>query len=235
MTPTRGSFGVIAKTAVLGGAAGYALLQWLGRTYGSTMSERHMAMPGDEVVPEPQYSITHGITIDATPDEVWPWLVQVGWHRAGWYTARWVDQLLFPANAASADRILPELQHCDVGDFIPDGPPEAECGFRVDQVEPNHHLVLRSTTHLPLRWRTDLGARLTWSWTFLLLPTASRTGTRFIFRWRADVAPWWVRAFTSLAIVPADAVMSHDMLHGLRNRAEGCSRPLALAGSERDG
>ncbi len=230
ITPAHGSFGVIIKTAALGSVAGYALLQWLGRTYGSTMSERHMAMPGDEVVPAPQYNITHAITIDAVSEDVWPWLVQVGWHRAGWYTARWVDQLLFPANAASADRIIPELQHCEVGDFIPDGPPEVDCGFHVDQVEPNHHLSLRSTTHLPLRWRADLGARLTWSWTFLLVPVDGETRTRFVFRWRAVASPWWVRAFTSLAIVPADAVMSHDMLHGLKNRAEGYSSARRIRG-----
>ena len=210
----------ILRGGAIAGAAGYGVLQWLGRTYGSTAAERAMAMPGDEVVPEPHYNITHAITIDAPPAAIWPWLIQVGWHRAGWYTARWVDRLLFPANDPSADRIIPELQHCDVGDFIPDGPPEADCGFLVEQVDAHRHLVLRSTTHLPLKWRTDFGARLTWSWTFLLVPTASGRTTRFVFRWRAAVDPWWVKAFCSAAIVPADAIMSHDMLHGLQRRAE---------------
>src|SRR4029079_6912492 len=100
----------------------------------------------------PDYDITHAATINATPEQIWPWLIQVGWHRGGWYTARWVDRLLFPANEASADRIIPELQHCEVGDFIPDGPPETECGFDVEQVVPYRHLVLRSTSHLPRRW-----------------------------------------------------------------------------------
>src|SRR5687767_6145813 len=68
----------------------------------------------------------HGITIDARPDRVWPWLVQMGWHRAGWYTSERVDRLLSPANRPSADRIVPELQHLDVGEFAPDGP--LECG-----------------------------------------------------------------------------------------------------------
>ena len=80
---------------------------------------------------------------------VWPWLVQMGWGRGGWYTARWVDRLLFPANGPSADRIVPELQHLRMGDFIPDGPPDTECGLVVEVLEPNEALVLHSTSHLP--------------------------------------------------------------------------------------
>ena len=205
---------------VVGGAAGYGVLQWLGRTYGSTPTERSTTMPGDEIVRRPRPNITHAITIDATPEEIWPWLVQVGWHRGGWYTARWVDQLLFPANQASADHVIAALQHCEVGDFIPDGPPEAECGFHVVQVSPQRHLVLESTTHLPLKWRTDRQARLRWTWAFQLIALEPGPGTRFVFRWRACAAPWWVRAFIVVLIVPADAVMSHDMLHGLKQRAE---------------
>ncbi len=213
-----------ARAAVCGmglaGVAGYGALQWLGRTYGSTSVERSMAMPGDEIVPVPHYDITHSTTIAAPAADIWPWLVQVGWHRGGWYTARWVDRLLFPANDASADHLIAELQHCEVGDFIPDGPPESECGFHVVEIEPERHLVLESTTHLPLKWRTDWHARLRWTWTFQLIPEDAGAKTRFVFRWRARAEPWWVRAFTSAVIVPADAIMSHDMLNGLAQRAE---------------
>lgn len=80
-------------------------------------------MPGDGIVSDPKVATDHAITIDAPPADVWPWLVQMGWGRAGWYTARWVDRVLFPANAPSADRIIPELQDVHVGTFIPDGPP----------------------------------------------------------------------------------------------------------------
>lgn len=202
----------------MGAIAGYGVLQWLGRTYGSTPAERATPMPGDDVVVQAHYDITHAITIDAPPQLIWPWLVQVGWHRGGWYTARWVDRLLFPANDASADHIIAALQHCDVGDFIPDGPPESECGFDVVEVAPERHLVLESTTHLPRKWRTDWHARLRWTWTFQLVPLDDGAKTRFVFRWRAHVEPWWTRAFTTLVIVPADAIMSHDMLHGLEQR-----------------
>jgi hypothetical protein len=86
--------------AVLLGAATVAEagLIHLGQTYGSTPEERRMTLPGDDIVPNPQVVTNHAITIDADPEAVWPWLVQMGWHRAGWYTARWVDKLLFRAN-----------------------------------------------------------------------------------------------------------------------------------------
>lgn len=79
-------------------ALGEAVLVHLGRTYGSTKDERTTALPGDRVVSDPTVVTDHATTIDAPPAAVWPWLVQMGWGRGGWYTARWVDRLLFPAN-----------------------------------------------------------------------------------------------------------------------------------------
>jgi len=105
------------------GVLAEAALIRLGQSYGSTREERAMRIPGDHIVPTPQVVTNHAITIEAPQDCVWPWLVQMGWHRAGWYTARWVDKLLFPLNWPSANRIILELQHIEVGDFIPDGAP----------------------------------------------------------------------------------------------------------------
>ncbi len=206
-----------------GGVAGFACLQWLGRTHGSTRAERHRSMPGDDLVRCPQTVATHAITIPAPPERVWPWLAQVGWHRGGWYTARWVDALLFPSNEPSADQVLTHYQHLAVGDAIPDGPPEAECEFVVRDVRPGEHLVLSSTSHLPLSWRRRGLAEVSWTWAFVLNPveTPSGPGTRLVFRWRARTRPWWLTAGASLLVVPADLVMSRDMLRGLHRRASG--------------
>jgi hypothetical protein len=73
---------------------GYAGLQWLGRTYGATPEERRRALPGDDRCRTPQAITTHAITIDTPPAAIWPWLVQMGWGRGQWYTARWVDRLM---------------------------------------------------------------------------------------------------------------------------------------------
>jgi hypothetical protein len=200
-------------------AAGYAELQWLGRTYGATAAERRRRLPGDDVCPHPQAVTTHAITIDAHPSRVWPWLVQMGWGRGQWYTARWVDQLLFPNNGPSADKIIPELQALRVGDLILDGPPDKHCAFVVEQIEPNHDLVLHSVGHLPPNWSQRFGASIDWSWAFVLEPVYPGK-TRFLVRSRIRLAPRWVELFYLGLIVPADFVMSRQFLKGVKVRAE---------------
>lgn len=201
-------------------AGAEATLIYLGRTYGATAKERVAPLPGDKIIAKPKVITTHAITIDAPPDSVWPWLTQMGWHRAGWYTARWVDRLLFPPNWPSADRLIPDLQDIKIGSFIPDGPPETKCGFIVEDLDPGRDLVLHSTSHLPESWRTRYGAALDWSWSFNLTPLDDGRHTRFLFRSRWITTPWWFTLFGWLIVVPADFVMSRDMLHGVKGRAE---------------
>jgi hypothetical protein len=210
----RGRMAVAAVVSVGAVAAG----QWLGRTGGSTCGERRQLLPGDELVERPTMLTNHAVTITAPPEEVWPWLVQMGWHRGGWYTARWVDRLLFPANWPSAARLIPELQRpLAVGDHIPDGPPDT-AWFVVERVDAPHLLVLRSTTHVPASWRERLGAAVDWTWTFTLAGTGDG-GTRLLLRIRGRTRPWWLTAAYVAAIVPADYIMAGSMLAGIRRRA----------------
>jgi len=218
--------------ALVVGAAGWLALHRLGRTYGSTRDERVQPLPGDDLVEQAQLVATHAVTLAAPPEEVWPWLVQVGWHRAGWYTARWVDRMLFPCNWPSAERIVPELQHLDVGDFVPDGPPDTHCGFVVVEEAPDRHLVLRSTSHLPTSWRRRGIAGVDWTWTFVLVPVPG--GTRLIFRWRARTRPWWLTLGAHSFLLPADYVMSRSMLRGIERRvAAEQQRPTPVIGAPR--
>jgi hypothetical protein len=206
----------VVATAV----ACYVALQWLGRTAGSTRTERRATLPGDELVEQPHFVTDHAITIDAPPEMVWPWLVQMGWHRAGWYTARWVDLLLFPANQPAAECIHPEWQGLAVGDLVADGPPDSECYFQVEALEPARHLVLHSQSHLPPQFRERYGAWLTWSWAFALSELDGGR-TRFHFRSRGRLGPPWLLAAYWLVIVPADFLMGRQMLRGVRRRAVG--------------
>jgi hypothetical protein len=199
--------------------AGYAALHYLGRRAGSTHAERRQALPGDGAVRHPQMVTDHAITISAPPEAVWPWLTQMGWHRAGYYTPRWVDRLLFPANLPSLDVLDPDLvRELGVGDTIPDGPP-GTAWYVVEEAKPPGTLVLHSTTHVPPSWREKFGAAIDWTWSFLLIGLPDGR-TRLHLRVRGRVAPWWLAAAYIAAIIPADFIMAMGMLRGLKERAE---------------
>lgn len=137
-------------------AASWAYLLILRRwhlRWGATDEEIQRPMPADELVPHPHLDTTRALTIEAPPEAVWPWLVQMGYRRGGWYSYDLLDNLGVP----SARRIIPELQNLKVGDKLA----PVEGGFIVAALEPARSMVLIS--------RDDKG-RVTMSWTFLLEP-----------------------------------------------------------------
>jgi len=227
LAPRAGGSRRLLRTPLIGGV----LLPWIylllarpwHSRWGATREEARKALPYDHFVPRPLAQTTRAVTIAAPPAAVWPWLVQMGWGRGAWYTARWVDRWLFPANGPSADRIVPELQDISIGTFIPDGKPETETGLHVVELQPERALVLRSNSHLPMSWRDR--ATLDWTWTFVLTPVDGGQRTRYHFRSRWVTSPWWFTLSGWLGIVPADFVMSRDHLRGVKRRAE----KLALA------
>ena len=205
---------VVAVAAVTGA---YAVLHRVGMTSGSTAAERAARLPGDELIDRPSLVTNHAATLSASPDEVWPWLTQVGWHRGGWYTPRWVDRLLFPDNLPSADRLDPDLvRDLRAGDRIPDGPP-GTAEFVVEVADAPNTLVLHSRTHLPPGWHERFGASLDWVWTFSLRPVGDGR-TRMLIRNRGWVSPMWLDLAYRAFITPADHIMTRGMFRGLEER-----------------
>jgi hypothetical protein len=169
--------------------------------WGATDDEVARAMPGDELIPEAG-SATRAIGIDATPGDVWPWLVQIGYGRAGWYSYDWIDNDF----KASAHELLPEYQYLAAGDKILMMP---EMGFVVDSID--HE-----------RWIVSVLEDGSTSWCLALYPAESG-GTRLVSRWRPkfDVTPATV-VMTALA-EPGTFIMEQKMLRTIRDRAEATS------------
>ncbi|WLQ05082.1 SRPBCC family protein [Arthrobacter oryzae] len=114
-----------------------AMLRW-----GTQGDEADEPLPGDDHVPRPTFQSTRAITIDVPPERVWPWIVQMGIYRAGFYTHDLVERAMFRARYVegkhSATRIHPELQDLKVGDQVPYG---GGVYATVSEIEPNRHLV----------------------------------------------------------------------------------------------
>lgn len=181
--------------------------------WGATPDEVFRTMPGDAVLPDAQFRATRAITIDASPDDVWPWLVQVGCLRAGWYSNDLLDNLGRP----SATTIEPSFQDLAVGQWVPmspKGPPSERTALKVDSFEVNRWLL----------WTKPGG---TWSWQ--LTPTAEN-GTRLVTRihaaydWRHPVSA----LFGVVLMELGDFAMLRRMLRGIKARAESRTRRSEL-------
>ena len=110
----------IATTAAALAAYRYVVQPW-HKTWGATEEEAQKPLPGDEFVPDPAYMTTRAITIEAPPEDVWPWLVQVGQDRGGFYSYEWLENI-FGLDIHNADEIISEWQNLEVGDIVRLGP-----------------------------------------------------------------------------------------------------------------
>jgi hypothetical protein len=210
---------VLFGAATLGAGAATAaivLTRRLAERSGATTGEVKSALPGDELVPDPQIQTTRAVTIHASVAAVWPWVAQLGYHRGGWYTNARLDKLLWHIDNPSAERILPEFQRLEVGDIVPDGP-EGTARFTVAAITPGWLLALHDPdgTHIP---------HTSFSWTFVLREIGAGS-TRLILRTRAAYPQrWWTTPLAYLILGPADYFMAHVlMLRGIKERAERTS------------
>jgi hypothetical protein len=186
----------------LGGAAYayYALLRRAILTWGATEAEADSRLPGDELLEDADGVATRAIEIRAPASAVWPWIAQMGPSpRGGAYTYDWIENLL-GLNMHSADRVLPEFQHPEVGDTIGYGTNR----MRLERVEPERVLA----------WRSRDGK---WVWTFVL--TETDRNTRLVSRNRFRLSRLSDR-IGMIPMEPASLVMERKMLLGIKERAE---------------
>ena len=228
--------------------AGWALAGWVlaGVTRrvsvrtGVCDEEAFGSLPGDEFIAHPMVEWTRGVTVQAAPGRVWPWLAQMGSGRGGWsppqwvalFANRWVFGVKHPF-PASASRLLAEYQHVAVGDLICDGPDYASY-FRVQRVDPQHAVVYRSIRHprrgspiditdpqAPQRAEQQLreaGTYFDFTWALVLNELPGHR-TRLLVRTRANYSP---RAFglVTLPLGLVDATYGVAQLRAIARRAE---------------
>jgi hypothetical protein len=227
----------------------FAVIRPRIRSWGVEPGEDELPLPGDDLVSEATATETRGITIAAPPERVWPWLVQMGFGRAGWYSYDMLDN-----KGPSATEIMPEFQALKPGDVMPTHPGG---GFLVKAVQAEHALVLYSDTELvrtqaeqaQAAGRTELptpGLRATGalataslpefaaSWGFYLQP-AGDGETRLIERFRART-PGSGPAQAVLGEIMGTGIvlMTRKQLEGIKERVEQRTSSPAEPGASED-
>ena len=209
---------------VLAAIEGAALIAWnlvatpfIGRErlhWGTVGTEKTDSLPGDQFVPEPKWSYTLGIAVDASPEDVWPWIAQLGQGRGGFYTYQTLENIV-GCRITNTTEILPDHQHPAVGEDVylhPTTPP-----LRIEIVDPPNALVLFGSP-------ADIDSEESWgvsTWQFAVNPGPGR-GSRFITRGRYDHAANWKSrlAFGRFPLEVISFVMSRKMMLEIKRLAE---------------
>ena len=214
--PTR--LGILAAVAASAFAYARVVRPW-ELTWGATPDEATRVLPGDDLVAD-AYRTTHAVTIARPPGEVWPWLVQMGYQRGGWYSYDRLERAVGIgdfAEGGSARRIVPQLQSLSLGDTVA---LSATGRFTVVGLDPARSLVLR----IPMDPLTGGAASaqsrvvLDWTWAFVLEPIDQ--GCRLLIRVRGDLRPRWLTPFL-LLLDPVHLIMERKMLRTIKRCAEG--------------
>jgi len=171
--------------------------------WGAAREDLVREMSGDEIVPRPIFNATRVVTINARPEDIWPWIVQIGFGRAGWYSIDLFDNL----GRHSSERIVPELQHIEIGDLVPLGPGEGS-GMFVKEFVVNRSML----------WWTGKDGQTTWAWGLYPTPAGATrlvTRVRTPLSWREPISALWL-----LLSEVADFPMMRKCLLGIKRRAE---------------
>lgn len=176
-------------------------------TWGATAEEAAGTYPGDETAPNPLLTWTHGATIEAAPEQVWPWIAQLGDVRGGYYSYTFIENLVAGANLYhNAATILPEFQNPQPGDGMITG------ALRVAEVKTGQYLLAES--EIP---------DMVWTWIWSIEPAAENQ-TRLVVHTRIQPPEMGgVSSIVGFVINAGGFIMEQNMIQGLKLRAEGGS------------
>ncbi|NMB81735.1 MAG: hypothetical protein GYA14_07940 [Ignavibacteria bacterium] len=169
--------------------------------WGATPAEVNISLPGDVLVSKPDFIATRAVSIKASPAEVWPWIIQIGSKRAGWYSIDWMDNAGIPSSSS----IIPEYQVIEIGQFIPFTPNQKN-GMWVKDFCLNEYIL----------WDDKKGSA-TWLW---FLSSEGGQQTRLLTRLRTKykwMSPW---ILYYLIYDIGDIIMMRKCLLGIKQRVE---------------
>lgn len=195
--------------------------------WGATDAEAKEHLTGDDLTPSAKLQTTHAITINAPLTDVWPWLLQIGQGRGGFYSYDWIENLL-GLKMRNANEIKPELQEMHAADQVPLSP-DGKTALPIDILIPRRTIVMHTEggdlTPFAVM-QPGLYRSLTWS--FHVRKIDDNT-TRLIERTRAD---WkesvWNRFIVRAYSEPGAFVMQRAMLLGIKERAENAAEQRRL-------
>lgn len=171
-------------------------------------SDADRTLPGDQLLPGARYSLTHSTDIEAPPALVWPWLMQLGCDRGGWYSIDALDN----GGRPSVQELNPGWPMRRVGERVA-ATPKSSDGFQVRVIEPESLLVLGSETD-------RLGGHIESTWSFVVEPLG-QDASHLVTRVRARGVPRWSEWFQGAVLFPpVHAIMQHAQLHNLKRLAE---------------
>jgi hypothetical protein len=211
---------LVGGAQIAGTLLGAPLLRSRYNRYGATAEELRRALPGDELVKHPKLGYTRAITIDAPPEAVWPWLVQIGQGRGGFYSFDALENLV-GCDIHSAESIRPELQELQIGDRIRARPQDHPSWVVVDLEVPRHLVLVGadpSTRRAPPVVEEPPPDYVGTTWQWVLEPLDGGARTRLIVRQRLTYGEG--QALLWHLVEPFNFVMERRMLHGLKRRAE---------------
>lgn len=190
------------------------------RKWGANVEEIQRSLPGSELVPNARTEITCAISIQAPAAQVWPWIVQIGCQRAGWYSYDLLDN----GGVPSAEQIVEEYQRLEVGDEVPftfDG----RMGFPVAAINPQNFLVLGGTMNTSTGESADLDEPLPekyFSGAIIFFLTEIDEGkSRLIYRMPLGWSHKWLNRLMYRGFLePISFVMARKTLLGIKQRAE---------------
>ncbi len=189
--------------------------------WGATAAELARAWPGDEMVIRPAAAATHAITIDAPPQAVWQWLVEVGQDRAGFFSYDWLEQAV-GADIHNIFELRPAWQTRNPDDDLWMAPKKVANGqvrLKFVRVEPYRVMLMVPPADYHTVMRTGKGATALWAW---YLEPLSDHQTRLIMRLQGTKdAPLAMRALSYALWDNAHFVMERKMLLTLKKLAEG--------------